>query len=229
MTSDMAFECLLVSRDLGVLCTMNKVLKNFSIATNICFTSSKAADYLAAGSTDLIIVDWDDSTAQLLSNIQNSGGWQKPTVVAVSALNQATPGVDLVLRKPVSAASCTKSLKDAYTKMLRDHRRHARYSLMAPVTAEDQNHRSVAITVMDIGDGGIGLMTKELLTVGDVLSFQLSLPGASKAIHVETRVLWTRQYGAAGCDFLRIPPVDLSILQDWLKLKCCVKEPPVEV
>jgi hypothetical protein len=97
MTSDMAFECLLVSRDLGVVCAMNKVLKNFSITTNICFTSSKAADYLAGRTTDLIIVDWDDSTVGLLRSIQSSEDYQKPTILAVSAPNQTVSGVDVVL------------------------------------------------------------------------------------------------------------------------------------
>jgi hypothetical protein len=229
MTSDMAFECLLVSRDLGVVCAMNKVLKNFSITTNICFTSSKAADYLAGRTTDLIIVDWDDSTVGLLRSIQSSEDHQKPTILAVSAPNQTVSGVDVVLRKPVSRESCAKSLKDAYARMLRDHRRHMRYAVMTPVTAEDQNHRSVPVTVMDIGEGGIGLMTKELLALGDVLSFNLSLPDASRSIHIAARVLWTRQYGAAGCEFLRLPPVDQGILEDWIKLKCRVKQPLVEV
>jgi len=229
MTADMAFECVLISRDPGVICAMNKALENFSISANVCFTSTKAADRLMEGGADLVIVDWEDSTADLLRTIQKPEGRQKPTVVAVSALDQPVPGVDLVLYKPVTGESCTQSLKVAYTRMLRDHRRHTRYGVMTSVTAEDQNHRSIPITVMDIGDGGIGLMTRELLSLGDVLSFHLLLPGAHRSIFIEARVLWTRQYGAVGCSFLRIPPVDLSVLHEWLKLKCKVKQPLVEL
>jgi len=229
MTSDMAFECVLVSRDPGVVCALNRVLDNFSISTNVCFTPSKAADRLAEGSTDLIIVDYEDSTADLLRGIQEPDFRQKPTVVAVSASDQRIPGAHLMLRKPVTGESCVQSLRMAYFRMLRDHRRHARYAVMTPVSAQDQNNRSVAVTVMDIGDGGVGLMTRELLAIGDVLSFRLLLPNTDRSIYIEARVLWTRHYGAAGCEFLRIPPVDLGILHDWLKLKCRIKQPLVEL
>lgn len=225
MTADMAFECLLVSRDPGVVSSVNKVLENLSISTKVCFSSSKAADRLMEGSTDLIILDWDESTADLLRRIQTPGYRQKPTVVAVSTVDQPVPGAHLMLPKPVTGESCVQSLKIAYFRMLRDHRRHARYAVMTPVTAEDQNRRSLPITISDIGDGGIGLITRELLAIGDVLSFRLWLPQADRSIYIEARVLWTRQYGAAGCEFLRIPPVDLGVLQDWLKLKCRIKRP----
>ncbi len=173
----------------------------------------------------LIIVDWEEDTADFLRSIQQTAHRLKPTVVAVSELDQPVPGAHIKLSKPVTGESCTKSLKIAYSRMLRDHRRYARYAVITPVKAEDQNKRSVAITIMDIGDGGVGLMTKEILSIGDILSFRLMLSGADRPISIEARVLWTRQYGAAGCEFLRIPPVDLSILHDWLKLKCRVKPP----
>jgi CheY-like chemotaxis protein len=225
MTADMAFECLLVSRDPGVVSSVNRVLENLSISTKVCFSSSKAADRLMEGTTDLIVLDWDESTAELLRRIQTPGYRQKPTVVAVSTVDQPVPGAHLMLPKPVTGESCVQSLKIAYFRMLRDHRRHARYAVMTPVTAEDQNHRSIPITISDIGTGGVGLITKELLAIGDVVSFRLWLPQADRSIYIEARVLWARQYGAAGCEFLRIPPLDLGILQDWLKLKCRIKQP----
>lgn len=227
MTADMAFECVLVSRDPGVVCALNKALDNFSISTNVCFSSSKAADRLMEGTADLIIVDCDETTEDFLRAIQRPEGQRKPTVVAVSAPDHSIPAADVVLHKPVTGESCTQSLKAAYSRMLRDHRRHTRYAVMTSVTAEDQNHRSLPVTVMDIGDGGVGLMTKELLAVGDALSFRLLLPGANRSIYIEARVLWTRQYGAVGCSFLRIPPVDLDVLHEWLKLRCKIKQPLV--
>ena len=66
MTSDMAFECLLVSRDPGVVYVMNRLLNNLSISTNVCLSSSRAFDQLSGGSTDLVIVDWEDDSAEFL-------------------------------------------------------------------------------------------------------------------------------------------------------------------
>jgi len=61
------------------------------------------------------------------------------------------------------------------------------------------------------------------------LSLRLLLPGTERAIYVQARIRWTRDYGAAGCEFLRIPPVDLNILRDWLRSKNQIKKPVVEL
>jgi CheY-like chemotaxis protein len=228
VTPDMAFECLLVSRDTSVVGVMNRLLDNLSISTSICLSASKALNRLAVGSADLVIVDWEQDSADLVRNIRRSRGWQKPTVVAVSADGPA-PGADVVLRKPVTLEACAKSLKAAYSRMLYDHRRHSRYPLLSAVTATDNRGRSVDATATDIGDGGIGLRAKQDLSIGDALSFYLQLPGTSRAIYIQARVQWTREYGVVGCEFLRIPPVDLNILHDWLVSKNRVKKPALEI
>jgi hypothetical protein len=52
------------------------------------------------------------------------------------------------------------------------------------------------------------------------------LRGAKKEIYVQARVLWVRDYGRAGCDFVRIPPVDRNVLHDWLTSKLLqIKKP----
>ncbi len=229
MTADMAFECLLVSRDASVVCMVNKLLDNLSINTNICLSSSKALDQLAKGSADLVIIDWEDDSAELVGRIRKSRGWQKPTVLAVSPTDGPVLGADMLLRKPVTQEGCAKSLKAAYSRMMYDYRRHCRYAVMSMVSATDEKGRIFDVTVTDIGDGGVGLRTKEDLKVGDTLSFRVSLPGANRAIFIEARVQWTRAYGVVGCEFLRIPPVDLNILHDWLTAKNNVKKPAAEI
>ena len=226
MTPEMAFECLLVSRDPSVVCTMNRLLGDLSISTNICLSSSKALDQLSEG-TDLIIVDWEDDSADLLYRIRRSGRWHKPTVVALSSQGHLVPGAHIVIRKPVTESSGAVSLKAAYSRMLFDYRRHARYALMSAVQASNGDNQTVDVTITDIGDGGVGLSSKEEFAVGDLLCFRLLLPGTQKPIYIEARVQWTRDYGVSGCEYVRIPPVDLNILHDWLKNKAQIKKPLV--
>src|SRR5579862_1763408 len=161
MTSEMAFECLLVSRDPSFVCTMNRLLGKLSISTNICFSSSKAVDRLTEGSTDLIIVDWEDDSADLLQRIHKFGRRQKPTVVAVSSEDSPVPGAHIVLRKPITDAVGAMSLKAAYSKMLYDYRRHARYALMSSVQATNENNQCIDVTITDIGDGGVGISSRK--------------------------------------------------------------------
>jgi len=230
MTPDMAFECLLVTRDAEVFSTVSRILRDLSISNDICLSSSKAFKLLRKDGTDLIVMDWEEEASfELLHEIWKWGNWQKPTVVAILPQDRCVPGVHVVLRKPVTDESARKSLKFAYSRMLQDYRRHARCALMASVIATDDRNQTVPVTIMDISNGGVGLRSEQEFTVGTALSFHLLLPGGEKDIHIQVRVLRTREFGTVGCEFLRIPPVDLDILQDWLKLKVQVKKPLTEI
>ena len=230
MTPDMAFECLLVSRDPKVVCTLNHVLDNLSISTKVCLTGSRAISELKGGSPDLVVIDSEtDASSELLDHIRRADAVRKKTIVAVTLDEEGLPGAHVVLRKPVTAESSAVCLKSVYGRMVRDYRRHARYALMISSIATAGDNRLIPLTITNIGDGGVGLSTRETLHVGEQLSFRMALPDARRAIYVEARVLWTRDYGTCGCEFMRIPPVDLDILHEWLKAKCQIKKPLLPV
>jgi PilZ domain-containing protein len=243
MTPEMAFECLLVSHDPAVFSTMDRILQDFSIHTNVCPNPSKAANLLADGSTDLIVIDLEsEHSSELMHQIFESGMRLKPTILAVSAVDCVIPGVHVILRKPVTPESGAKSLKVAYTRMLRDYRKHTRFALMTPVLATDKNNQIISLIVTNIGEGGVGLTTNinigedgvglttnEKLPIGSILSFRVPLPGLRSEIYIQARVLWTRQYGAAGCEFVRIPPGDLQVLHAWLESRYRFKKPLIPV
>jgi len=86
MTPDMAFDCLLVSRDTAALSTMARLLDNLSIHTNICVTASRAAELLPQRSIDLVVLDWnaDEASKELLQAIWNRRTRWKTTIVAIS-------------------------------------------------------------------------------------------------------------------------------------------------
>ncbi len=230
MTPQMAFECLLVSRNPAVIGTVNRTLQNLSISTKICLHSSKVLKTLDAGGIDLVIIDWEDDTStELLRDIWRKGRRQKPTIVAIAEQDSWIPGAHVVLRKPVTAESSTRTLRDAYSRMLLDYRRHARYALVVPVVATAASNRKVPVTITDIACGGVGLRSREELSIGDVLSMHLRLPDARREIYFQARVLWRREFDRVGCEFLRIPPVDMNILHDWLGRRMQVKKPLVPV
>jgi CheY-like chemotaxis protein len=225
----MAFECLLVSRDTNVVGVVNKLLDNLSISTNVCDSSSRALDHLAEGSADLVIVDCENDSAEVIGNIRKIWGWRKPTVVAVSPADCPAAGADVQLRKPITPEGCAQSLRVAYSRLMFDHRRRSRYAVMSTVTATDESGQSVEVTVTDIGDGGAGLKTKRNFRPADKLSFHLQLPGAERAIFIEARIQWARQYGAMGCEFVRIPLDDLNLLHRWLTSKNQIKKPTANI
>jgi hypothetical protein len=227
MTPDMAFECLLVSRNPEVVGIMGQILQDLSVHTNICLRASKATDLLAEGSTDLIVIDLEDDDAylRLLNKASNSGKWGKTTVVAVSEFDRPIPNAHLVVQRPLTAESAAKLLKLAYSKMLQNHRRYTRYALMTSIVATDKNDRAIKMIVTDIGYGGLGLSVRETLTVGDLLACHLRLPGTKKTIDIQVRVLWTRRHGVVGCKFIRVPPQERRILLDWLEHRSRIRKP----
>ena len=229
MTPEMAFECLLVSHDAELCSTMKEALQNFSIIAENCITTSKACQILPEHNYDLVAIDWEeDASSALLHTIWSSPHRRKPTVVGISGDARPIPGVHFVLRKPVTSGSATESLKSAYRRMVLDYRLKARYAVMKQVSASGGT-RNFSLTVTDIGEGGIGVSSKEQLAVGDELSFSLRLPNTPLPIHIHARIIWARAYGTAGCDFLNIPPVDREILRDWVKAKTQVKKPLITV
>lgn len=228
MSPEMAFECLLVSRDPAILCTLDRRLRELSIETKICFHSYKALAELSTRNPDLIIIDVSkDSASELLREIWKYGMRPKPTVVAISSDDRTIQGAHITIAKPLDTESGAKYLKQAYLKMLSDYRRHARHSLVIPLTAIDHRNSPVNITVTDIGYGGVGLHLKKAVEIGEVLSFHLSLPDARRSIYIQARVLRKSYLGRTGCEFVRIPPVDMTILHDWLRERIHVKKPCV--
>ncbi|MFZ1918765.1 MAG: PilZ domain-containing protein [Terriglobales bacterium] len=229
MTEDMAFECLLVSQDPSVVSIMDKLLGDLAISTKILPTLPRAVEYLSEDSTDLVIIDWERDSPKLLQHINRFGRPRKPALIVVSDMPTSAPDTYSFLRKPITVESGAQSLKQTYWKLLRDYRQHTRCVLIRPLIARNQDDRSVPITVENIGEGGVGLSAKEFLSLRDVLSFSLLLPGTEMPIDIEVRVLWVRQYGAAGCEFVSISQADRGRLHDWLEKKCPVKKPLVKL
>ncbi len=230
MTSEMAFECLFVSSDSELFRTVSAILQELSISVKICLRPSKALDALRQSSSDLVVIDWEcEESGELLQRIWQEKKSKKPTLVAISSSNARIPGAHYIIRKPLSRESALTSFKTAYRRMLVDHRKHARHALMMPVTTTTLRGREIAAIVTDIGDGGVGLCTRESLALGDVLPIHLRLAGAQRDVLVQVRVVWTRDFGRAGCEFVRIPPIDLMILHDWLKSRTQVKQPRIAI
>jgi len=228
MTTDMAFECLLVSQDPSVVNIMNELLGDLAFCTTVCPNSTTAFSVLSEGSTDLVIVDGQKASAELLNRITPARTGDKPTILVVSEAENPLQGPYSLLRKPITAESGKQFLQKAYAKLLRDYRKHKRYALMESVNARLNDNGSVRITLANIGEGGIGLNTGESLARRDVLSFPLLLPGTESPIHIESRVLWVRQYGAVGCEFTNMSQADLGCLSNWLENQCRIKKPLVE-
>ncbi len=229
MTPEMAFECLLVTPDPATLNALDGILQDFSIATRVCRSPSDAANVLGECSPDLLVIDLEDRDSCEFLRQTGTLLRQKPIVLALSAADSAIPGAHVTLRKPVTHESGMSSVRAAYSRMVRDYRKHTRFAVMKAVLATDESNRAISMTVTNVGEGGVGLTTTESLRIGGTLSFRLPLPDLNVEISVEARVLWTRPYGAAGCEFVNVPPFDVQLLHAWLDSRYRIKKPLIPV
>lgn len=219
---------MLVSDDRTLLHTMDSILHDFSMCTTVCPDPWLVAESIREGRTDLLIVDLDAENAELL--LQKLPEFQtktKLTILAISAKDCAAPGVHVLLRKPVTPESGLRSLKAAYTRILRDYRKHARCAFVASVAAIDERQRVFPATITDIGADGMGLATDAPLQPLSTLSIRLRLPELGSEISIRARVVWTRACGFAGCEFVDLSAFDSKLLNAWLESRYRVKKPLV--
>jgi CheY-like chemotaxis protein len=230
MTSEMAFECLLVSADPSVNRTLSPMLRDLSITTNLCQDPASISFHMNERSTDLFVVDVDGPHGdEAIRQIRGAQRYHKPTIVAVSTSGQKVPAVDVHLRKPITRDSGIQSLRTAYSRMVRDFRKHTRSAIMQHTLAKDQSDMPVSIIVTNIGEGGVGLASHRKLAIGSQLSFETTLPGLDTKIHIRARVLWNRDYGAAGAEFVYLKPFHLHLLHAWLDSRYRLKKPLIPV
>ena len=229
MTPEMQFRCLLVCSDPAVYSTMDRVLQSFSIAVDPCLPGNRSLKVLEERNHDLVVIDCHKEIyAELLQKVTSLTNRPKPTVVLISEQEFNRLGLHVFLRRPVTDWSATEALKSAYSRMLLNHRLRARHALYERVEAQDKLGNTYRVIVTDIGEGGFGLRANGL-SVGTSLSLRIPLQGLPGPLRIQGRVVWTRDYGVAGCEMVSMPPVDRELLRDWLKNRIRVRMPLISV
>ena len=221
MTPEMVFECLVVSDDIQVLSLMKCALDRLSIDVERCANPVKGLELLAKRDVDLVVCDCKGAPGEieLVNGVLTSDRKRKPTVITVVdsaflALGAKSAGAHVIIRKPLTRESSAQGLKTAYSRMVREERRAARYAIMRRVLAKNQRGELVPITITDISEHGIGLFSKKKIDVGELLSFELALSNAM-SITVQARLLWTR-HSLGGADFECMSDADRRFLHGWL-------------
>lgn len=225
MTPEMQFKCLLVCGDSDVYSTMSRVLQTFPIIVDHYLFGDKSIKAIGEQNQDLIVIDCQgEGYAELLQRLATVTKKPKPTVVLIGEQQLHAGGLHIFLRKPVTDWSATEAVKCAYGRMLLNHRMHARYAVYECVEAQDDSGKIYKVVVTDIGEGGFGLRAMGI-AVGTWLSLRVHPQALPTPLNITGRVIWTREYGVAGCEMLAMQSVDRELLRDWLKGRVRVRKP----
>ena len=226
MTPDMKFEGLLVSQNVQVLKGMLEILDDLSIDIDVCMYASRAIDLLTKRDIDLVVLDWADGNgaSEVARKFGILNGRRKMTVAALVddhlASKQAIQaGAHVLIKKPLTSKTRCEFRTQVYSRMVQEWREQPRYAVRWLVAAKDANDNAVPLTLMDLSEGGVGLLFSGNLLVGDVLKFNLLLHGTKQIIRFDARVLWTVTNNRAGAEFVNIPAADSDILRKWLHEK----------
>lgn len=225
MTPEMQFKCLLVCSDSSVYSTVNRVLRTFPIVVEHYLFGDKTVKALGEQNQDLIMIDCQgEAYADLLQELASLPKKPKPTVVLIGEQQLHAGGLYIFLRRPVTEWSASEAVKSAYGRMLLNHRMHARYAVYERVEAQDETGKIYRVVITDLGEGGFGLRGTGI-PVGTKLSLRVHPQALPTSLYVEGRVIWTREYGVAGCEMLTMQPVDRELLRDWLKGRIRIRKP----
>jgi len=104
-------------------------------------------------------------------------------------------------------------------------RRAERHDIEVSVDFESDSNFYAGLT-QNISTGGLFIATHRIRKVGERINLKFTLPGASKAIEVETEVRWIRENSSLmrteaspgmGVRFIDMPPADAQLIQKFLE------------
>jgi hypothetical protein len=113
-------------------------------------------------------------------------------------------------------------------KMFIERRAHPRFQVDFPVkycfvndpgeveAIRDFGKKDVFALIRDISLSGMKVEVKETMKVGDVLAFEIPLPGGAAPILASAEVVWT-EGNIGGLHFLIISEEDITALKAYLK------------
>jgi PilZ domain len=216
---------LLVSADPVTIRQFSDALQTLSISPEVCEQASAAMGLLNRRKFEAVIVDLQlgEQCGRILDEVRLSPSNRTAVTLAIGGDNVESTAsfrrrAGFVFERPVSAQSIRSTLKPAYGMILRERRRYFRHPASIPVTVLIKNMPEVRCHSVNIGEGGMALSTAVLLSVGEGVQIQFTLPGPEIRFSVKSTVCWLKS-GQFGLRFGSLSPEHKSELQGWLSRK----------
>ena len=216
---------LLVSADPVAIQQVSLALRELSISPDICQEAEGAVRVLKRRKFDAVIVDLQlgEQCGRILDEVRVSLSNRTAATFAIGGDNVESTAsfrrrTSFVFELPVSMQSIRSTLKPAYGMILRERRRYFRHPVSIPVTVLIKNMPEVRCNSVNISEGGMALSTLGLLSLGEKVQIQFTLPGHEIPFVAESTICWLKT-GRLGVRFVTLSPERKSELQDWLSRK----------
>jgi CheY-like chemotaxis protein len=219
-------RALLASADIQTIDTLCHYMGNLAMHVDVCSDFVSATRKLCHSKYEAIVVDFKDSVAalELLKKSREMTSHRAAVVIAILNGNDEMPsafraGASFVLVKPISPKVLVRTLKVSYPLMMNERRRYFRCPVQTPVYVSSGSQPEFMATSVNISELGIALANSPVLRVGESVVLRLTLPDPPVSAKITAEVCWRDSAGAAGLQFVHVPPLVREQLMSWLSAR----------
>jgi CheY-like chemotaxis protein len=221
--SGIGVRVLLVSGDIQIIDTLCHFMEQLAMNVEVCSDFNSATRKLCHAKFEGVIVDFKD-VAKALEFVKKSREMTSHRgAVVVAILNSSCEmpsafraGASFTLVRPLPPPRLIRTLRAAYSLMVRERRRYYRCPLQIPVHVSPSSRNDFVATAVNISEGGMALATSVAMQVGERVHLRLTLPGTDSPARISSEVCWNDNAGRVGLGFVHIPGAALEKLQSWL-------------
>jgi len=212
-------NCLTLSTQPEVALLCDDVLARLNFKNWICSPGKDATEALKRRNFDLVIVDGANDRLPLHAGGGLSRSTRMPIVLnivdtAPPLAERSTSGAHY-LEGPVRFDRLAAAIKSARRLVLQERRSWDRCGTYLCGIVKGKGEGEVAVTVLDISEGGACILQKECLQVHDHVELMVDL-APTRQLRVDAAVVWTNSHGQVGLRFTYMNPKDLQTLRAWI-------------
>jgi CheY-like chemotaxis protein len=219
----MKLTSLMVCADAKAVHVLNDLLQDLGMQVELCGDLLVAQTRLSSESFDVLVADCKDQPAaiELITHVRTNSRNNATAVIAlVDAQNNVreifAQGANFVLYKPLSAERAAKSLQAARSLIRNERRSNRRVPIDSNASIAYSNIENVRVTLVDLSEDGIAIMSGKKLPVNCKVYFQFPLPGNSSSVRLSGEVMWQDSSGRAGIRFADLPTASRRVINEWL-------------
>ena len=221
------FSALLISNDASAVGVTGKILDEYNVRVDVVKTAPDMAKLMQHRRYDLAVYDHDVPGATELAAlhwVRNRPRLAMALVGGGRVKELKGRPIHLVVSKPFTPDLFVKSIRAAYSLILKDRRAAFR----CPVEIEASSatlvfaggvRRLENIKVVNLSQSGLRIQGAESLPKGALLAIDFLLPETKKLVRTKGAIVWSDESGTAGIKFAEIPALDRQNLCDWLSAR----------
>lgn len=219
----MGLNFLLLTSDATLLKIIQSSFSAATVGLHLRTDAASAMELSARRRLDGFVIDCDDVSGapDVLAKIRSSRSNKQSLVVAVvngttTVSTTVKAGADFALRKPVQDKHLRRVFDVALPRLEREHRRYFRHKVDLPINLVCDTGETLAGKIVNVSEGGLGLIYFVHGPIKGVVTVQFGLPSAQpQRFKARAQVVWNVRH-AMGLRFVNIEPSCRSWFEAWM-------------